>query len=332
MKIGVPAILRRRVWLATVVLAVLALAGAGAHLLRPGQMRAPFVEYRMLQSLDMPTAIAAAPDGTVWFTLDLASALGRVRDGRVERLPTPTGNVEPIGLGVAADGSAWYTDNGARGISRMTPSGEIASFPLGTPIVRLGRLAVAADGAVWFAEGTGYSVTRMKDGTITRHVFESPRGDPYGVAVAPDGSAWATLKSGNQLLHVTPDGQMDVFEVPRHAAVPSDIAVGIDGSVWFIESRENRIARLKNGKFEEFDVAEKSPVLTGLVVTRDGDVWFGMLRSGKLGRLRDGSVALFKLPRADARPHSLTVDRDGNVWYADITGYVGMLPARYARD
>jgi virginiamycin B lyase len=27
----------------------------------------------------------------------------------------------------------------------------------------------------------------------------------------------------------------------------------------------------------------------------------------------------------------VTVDRDGNIWYADIRGYVGMLPARYAR-
>ncbi len=41
---------------------------------------------------------------------------------------------------------------------------------------------------------------------------------------------------------------------------------------------------------------------------------------------------MFPLPRANARPYSVAVDRDGNVWYADITGYVGMLPARYARN
>ena len=44
------------------------------------------------------------------------------------------------------------------------------------------------------------------------------------------------------------------------------------------------------------------------------------------------SCATFKLPRDDARPYSLAVDRDGNVWYADIHGYVGMLPADYARE
>ena len=44
------------------------------------------------------------------------------------------------------------------------------------------------------------------------------------------------------------------------------------------------------------------------------------------------SCETFKLPRDDARPYSLAVDRDGNVWYADIHGYVGMLPANYARE
>ena len=41
---------------------------------------------------------------------------------------------------------------------------------------------------------------------------------------------------------------------------------------------------------------------------------------------------MFRLPRENARPYSLAVDREGNVWYADITGYVGMLPARQARN
>ena len=56
-----------------------------------------------------------------------------------------------------------------------------------------------------------------------------------------------------------------------------------------------------------------------------------MLRAGSLGQLRKG-LKTFKLPREDARPYSVAVDRDGDVWYADIRGYVGMLPARYARQ
>jgi virginiamycin B lyase len=90
--------------------------------------------------------------------------------------------------------------------------------------------------------------------------------------------------------------------------------------------------RFKNGQFEEFNVAGASPVLSGLAVTPDGDLWFGLLRSGALGRLRDGHIETFKLPREGARPASLAIDGNGNVWYADITGYVGNLPAREARQ
>ena len=329
MKIDRATIARGHGWIAAGVLGLLTFAGVAVLFLDLGRSQVRFVEFPMLQPLDMPTAIAVAPDGTVWFTIDLTNAMGWVRNGRLERLSTSGNNVEPIGLAVGSDGSAWYTDTGARGISHMTPSGEITSFPLDTPIVRLGRLAVAPDGAVWFAEATGYSITRLKNGEVTRHVFESPRGEPYGVAIAADGSTWATLKSADQLLRITPDDEMQVFDVPRRAAVPTDIAIGDDGSIWFIESRQNRIGRFKNGKFEEFDVVEENAVLTGLAVTQDGAVWFGMLRSGSLGRLHDGRVEKFKLPRAGARPTSLAVDRDGNVWYADISGYVGMLPARF---
>jgi virginiamycin B lyase len=321
---------RRWGWTQAGAIVLLALAGALAFELDHDHSQLRFIEFPMLQQRDIPTAIAAAPDGTIWFTIDLPTAMGRVRENQLERLPTSGSNVEPIGLGVDAEGSAWYTDTGARGISRMRPSGEITSFPLGMPIVRFGRLAVAPDGAVWFAEGTGYSITRLKNGEITRHIFESPRGDPYGVAIAPDGSVWATLKSGNQLLHITIDDQMHVFEAPRQAVLPSDIAADDEGSVWFIESRDSRIGRLKNGNFEEFDVGEESAVLTGLVVAPDGAVWFGMLRSGSLGRLRNGRIEKFKLPHAGARPTTLAIDRDGNVWYADISGYVGMLRTRVA--
>ena len=126
--------------------------------------------------------------------------------------------------------------------------------------------------------------------------------------------------------------EMTAFEVPQQAAVPSDIAVAGDGSVWFIEEHENRLAMFKNGAFEEFDGPGGNPVLSGLAVTDEGVVWFGMLRSGSLGRLRGGRVDVFKLPREHARPCSVAVDRAGNVWYADISGYVGMLPARDARE
>jgi virginiamycin B lyase len=307
-----------------------AILAAGALLLVRAGSQEKFVEYRMDEPQDAPIAIAAGSDGSIWFTIDHADAIGRLRNGRVERLPTPGHNIEPMGLAVASDGSAWYTDIAARAIARISSAGEVARFVLDTPIVRLGRLVVAPDGAAWFADPTGYSLTKLKDGVFTRYQIESARGGPYGVAVTADGNIWATLQNGNQLLHLALDGTGRTFDLPRGGAVPTDVAVGSDGSVWFLQFRANRIGRFKDGQFSDVAVGPENAGLSGIAVAPNGDVWFGMMRRASLGRLRNGHIEIFALPRDNARPFSVAVDGDGNVWYADISGFVGMLPTRHA--
>src|SRR3954468_17201349 len=148
-------------------------AGLGIAVLAGGALRMrgegpekKLAEPRMGEPQDAPIAIAAGTDGSIWFTIDHANAIGRLRNGRIERLPTSSQNIEPLGLAIAADGSAWYTDLAARAIARISSVGEIARFVLDTPITRLGRLAITPDGAVWFADPTGYGMTRLKDGAF----------------------------------------------------------------------------------------------------------------------------------------------------------------------
>ena len=90
------------------VLGIAVLAG-GALLLVRAVPEEKFVEYSMREPQDAPIAIAAGTDGSIWFTIDHADAIGRLWNGRIERLPTSSRNIEPLGLAVAADGSAWYT-------------------------------------------------------------------------------------------------------------------------------------------------------------------------------------------------------------------------------
>lgn len=304
--------------------------GGGALLLVRAIPEDKFVEYRMGEPQDAPIAIAAGTDGSIWFTIDHSDAIGRVRNGRIERLPTSSRNIEPLGLAVAADGSAWYTDLATRAIAHINSTGEIARFVLDTPITRLGRLAIAPDGAAWFADQTGYGITRLKDGVFTRHQIESARGGPYGVAVTADGAVWVTLQNGNQLLRLAADGNSRTFDLPRAGAVPTDVGVSSDGSVWFLQFRANRIGRFKDGQFSDVEAGRENVGLSGIAVAPNDDVWFGMMRRASLGRLRNGRIEIFPLPRENARPFSVAVDRGGNVWYADISGFVGMLPARHA--
>lgn len=324
--------LRRSPWLAVAGLGLVAIAAGVIFLvMRANRPSAHFVEYPVRQASQIPTAIATGPDGSVWFSIDLGDTIGRLRDGQIDLVPIGVKAIEPVGLGVAPDGSAWFTDNAAHAISRVAASGEVTRIPLDTPSVRLGRLAVGTNGAVWFADETGYSITEIRDGKLIRHLYDSPRGGPYGVAVAPDGTAWATLQSGNQIIRVGTGGTMTAFDLPSAGAVPSDVAIGADGTVWFIEYRADAIGRIVGDKVQEFPIGERVLGLSGLAVTPDGSVWFGLLREGSLGRLRDGQFVRFRLPRERAKPYTLAADRDGNVWYADIAGYIGMLPAHDAQ-
>lgn len=319
----------RTSWL-LVVLLLAVIVAAGAWWWLRESAPAPIVEYKMLVERDIPTGIAVAPDGSVWFSIDFSDAVGVLRNGKIERFTKRSNNVDALGIGVDANGNAWFADAPAVAIQRFSSNGEQTKFPLDTPIARLGRLAVAPDGAVWFAEGSYYSITRLKDGVLKRHPLITASGGPYGVAVARDGNVWATLQGGNRIVHITPEGELTEHEIPTRSSAPTDIAVDANGTVWFLEFRGNKIGRFENGKFSEFPVPADGAGLTGIAVAPDGAIWFGMLRAHKLGRLRDGKLKVFELPRGDARPYSVAADATGNIWYTDIRGYIGMLPAKAA--
>ncbi len=292
-----------------------------------------FVEYAMQEPTDIPTALAIAPDGSVWFTMDSANAVGHLREGKIARVLTgKRNNVEPIGIDVDAQGTVWFADALGQAIVSIAPDGKQTAFALDTPIVRLGRLTVARDGAVWFAEGTAYSITKLKDKKLTRHEISDLRGGPYGVTTDAADNTWATLQSGNQLMRIAPDGKTALYEVPTRASSPTDLAADARGDIWFIEFKGNKIGVFSAGKFTEYPVPGKDWAgLSGITVAPDGAVWFGLLRHHALGRVRDGKLDIVVLPRPDARPYSLAADKAGNIWYADISGYVGMLKAQAAR-
>jgi virginiamycin B lyase len=71
-----------------------------------------------------PHAIAAGPDGALWFTEWGANGVGRIDpSGAIERQPLPTAGSEPHGLAVGADGAVWVAlERGA--LARVTPPGS----------------------------------------------------------------------------------------------------------------------------------------------------------------------------------------------------------------
>src|SRR5207245_471918 len=159
-----------------------------------------FVEHRMLRRTDIPAAIAIAPDGAVWFTIEMSDAIGVHRQGRLERVSKQTYNLESLGLDVDAAGNVWFTDGPARAVSRLARiigDGQMMEFDVPTRGSGLGDVAVDATGAVWFLEQQAGKIGRFADGRFTEFAIPTPSPGLTALAVAPDGAVWVTeLRSG----------------------------------------------------------------------------------------------------------------------------------------
>jgi virginiamycin B lyase len=330
-------------WKWTVPGAAIVVLLVGLAVRHTGSMSTPdlrgFEEYKLPDHVAMPVALAVAADrSAVWFTLESSNTIGVLRNGRLAFVHKDFESIEPLGLAIDASGAAWFTEAPKQAIVRAAADGSITSFALATPVSRLGRLAVGPDNTIWFTELTRASVTQFKDGRFIRHQVGVPApgnstdGVPFGVAVAPDGTVWATLQNADALLRIAPSGETTTIDVPIRQSGLIDIAVAKDGAVWFLAAGANKIGRYAGGRFESFSVPTPNAGLTALAVAPDGAAWFTALRAHRLGRVNhQGVVTEFALPRGDARPISIAVDADNNVWYADLAGWIGKLSADRAR-
>jgi streptogramin lyase len=155
----------------------------------------------------LPAAIAAAPDGSIWFTEYGANKIARIdAHGSIKELHIPTRDSEPGGIAVAHDGRVWFTEKSGNKIGRVSATGSIKEFPVPT-----------------------------RDS------------EPLGIAAGSDGSIWFTEYGADKVGEVSSHGSMKEFRVPTPNSWPAGIAVSATGEVWFTESNGDRIGRITTG-------------------------------------------------------------------------------------
>ena len=69
-----------------------------------------FTEFTIPTQSAGLTGLAAAPDGSVWFTELSVGKLGRLRDGRLAEFRLPRSGSRPFAVTVDAANDVWYTD------------------------------------------------------------------------------------------------------------------------------------------------------------------------------------------------------------------------------
>ena len=251
-------------------------------------------------------------------------------NGDVE-FPTPTQPSEPVGVAVTPDDSAWFTEERADQIGRVTESGSFTEYPLPDPDYGDDPdwITVGADENLWFADGDyvgritqSGSISMFPVGPLNRFAATTE-----ATALGPGGSVWFTSYSeeGSYVGYVTPAGAVTEFQVDGSVQALPGITAGPDGAMWFVNESTEAIERITTaGALTEYQMPSDS-TLYGITTGPDGRLWFGDTDVGAM--TTSGSYTLYVPPGGQVDTSgSIAVDRStGALVFVSYPGEIGQV-------
>ncbi len=193
-----------------------------------------------------PHSIVSDPDGSVWYNghftaspmlyqkLDLAT--GERETFELDH-PEVSGSPIPYEIRQGPDGTVWGSELVGNRLVRISPSGEVTSYPMPRPHTGPRRLDVDRQGVVWIPEYAGNALARFDPVSETFREFPIPRTNslPYIARVhQASGRVWLAAAGADALLLFDPASET-FSEIPlpdrrtliRHLAVEQET-----GAVW----------------------------------------------------------------------------------------------------
>ncbi len=276
----------------------------------------------ILNELQMPSSIAAGPDGKLWFTiLGPPGKIGSIdpKTHRIAFYSIPTPGSTPVGIILGPDGNLWFIEaqGGANAIAMFNlATHKVTEFP--APGSTLQGLTRGPDGNLWLMDTQGSRILTINVTSFQITPF-STSSTPQGIAAGPDGNIWYTETAGKIGMINLKTQQISEFTVPTANSGPGYIAAGPDGNLWFVEAIANKIASInpKTQQFFEAAIPTASSDVSVIVVGPDGNLWFLEVVGNKIGMLNPKApqVIEFLIPTASCSPKNLVVGPDGNLWF-----------------
>ena len=154
-----------------------------------------------------PSDVAVDEAGIVWFAATSDKAIGRLDPATGNATLTPTVNLFPRGITVAADGDVWFSARFVpQGVGELDPdTNTVREFPLTDNPGPQDIAASPADGSVWFTQTTEGNIARITDAGIVTEGKVVRNSEPFGITVAPNGNPWYTMMSANKIARLTPN-------------------------------------------------------------------------------------------------------------------------------
>ena len=303
----------------------LLLSAIAMTLLACAPAQAQQVRYYEVPKGAHPHDVAAAPDGTVWYTAQRTGKLGILdpNTGKVEEVPLGEGS-SPHGVIVGPDKAAWITDSGLNAIVRLDPKTKavkVWKLPEDTGYANLNTAAFDGRGRIWFTGQSGF-YGRLDPETGDMKVWKSPRGrGPYGITATPSGDIWYVSLAGNHLAKVNLDtGESTILEPPTPGQGARRVWSDSKGRLWISEWNSGQLTRYdpKDGSWKSWTPPGDKPRTYSVYVDEGDKVWITQWSSNAIMRFDPATETFESFPsdRPDARVRQM-LGREGEAWGAE---------------
>jgi virginiamycin B lyase len=243
----------------------------------------PIREYDVPTPQSGPHDPAMAPDGSLWYTGQMANRLGRLdpKTGEFKEYPLTTEGSGPHGLVADAQGNIWFTAAFRGYVGKLDPkTGGVTEYKMPDPRARDPHTPVFdARGILWFTVESGNFIGRLdpKTGEVRLKDVPTPNAVPYGIVVSSSGMPYFCEFGSNKLASVNP-ATMEITEYALPVgARPRRLAITPEDVIYYTDYGRGYLGRFdtKTGKQEEWASPggpDSKPY--GIAITPDGAVWY----------------------------------------------------------
>jgi len=251
------------------------------------------------------TIVLGSGGTATYFSETTGNKIGRISSsGVIKEYAVPTARSGPEGIVGDTDfNGVWFTEFAANKIGHLNSTGHFSEYNI--PTLQSGPLRIAASitgnpfqnvgraaEAYWFTEALADKIGKItRNGLITEYSLQA-HSYPFGVGAqysyAEIGSVWFTEFKRRRVGVLSPSGAVSEIEVPEGS--PTELAIGEEGTVWFLESvREG--SQVSVTTFSESTwmqsrrivrVAIPIPAKIGGIASFGNDLWYTDQRSNRV--------------------------------------------------
>jgi virginiamycin B lyase len=228
-------------------------------------------------------------------------------------------------------------------LQRQIWASSVGAVRLGADVAAGGRYAIGSarqrqDGkeqavksrrALWLAACLVFTVLAaivlpaMASAVTVEYPIPTANGQPYGIALAPDGSLWFTEQGVSQIGQITPDGYITELGISTPNSAPTGITLGGDLAFWFTERDANQIGRITTeGAVNEYPIPTANSLPAGIVASDSGTLWFTEPGANQIAQIMIGPTAFGTIterppPTPNSAPVGIVAGPDLALWFTE---------------